>query len=178
MKYFDLVANKVVIHSDALAIPAFSALWESNDDKSLVTNYIKYIVLNNHPLSKYVERYDADERKTKLMNELFGGAIEFTAEFKIAEDTFIDFLDTLPVRMLRGIRNNLESMASSLDKTKHNSDMSFRDMKDLLELSSKAEKAIRAIKDLEDEVRKDELDSSTVRGGGKIGYYEIPRQSR
>ena len=158
-----------------MTIPSFNDIWDKFEDKSIATNIIKYIVLNNHHDSPYVKSMPADIRKKKLVDKLFNGDYSLVEEAKEAEKLYIEFTDTLSLKMLRGLRLNIELMTKSLDKAT-NEDMSFRDMKELLDLASKAEKAIKSIKNLEDQVKKDELDTSTVRGGGKVGYYEVPRK--
>ncbi len=178
MKYFDIVGSNVVIHPDALAIPSFNKIWASADDKLEATNYIKYIVLCHHPESPYVKSMPLENRAIKLNEEIFDGNMKKTDDFVNAEAMYISFLDTLELKMLRGIRKNIEMMTESLEKRKTDSDMSFRDMKELLSLSEKADKAISSIYSLEAQVRKGEIDSSTVRGGGTIGYYEIPRNRK
>lgn len=46
MKLFDILAGKVVIHNDALGIPAFKKVWDADKaDKEMATKYITYIVL-------------------------------------------------------------------------------------------------------------------------------------
>jgi hypothetical protein len=175
MKYFDISGDNVVVHADALAIPAFTDIWNKFDDKSIATNIIKYIVLNNHHDSPYVKSMPTEIRKKKLVDRLFAGDSVLVDSFSEAEAMYVAFTDTLSLQMLRGLRLNIELMTKSLRKST-NEDMSFRDMKELLDLASKAEKAIKSIKNLEDQVRKDELETSTVRGGGKVGYYEIPRK--
>ena len=48
MKLFDILAGKVVIHNDALGIPAFKKVWDADKaDKEMDTKYISYIVLKN-----------------------------------------------------------------------------------------------------------------------------------
>ena len=174
MKLFDIQGNKVVIHNDALGIPCFKDIWNKYKDKSIAMNIISYIVLNNHPDSPYVVSMDKKTRESKLKKELFPDGIKETDELKYAESMYIEFTDTLSLKMLRGIRVNLEQMSESL-QTLYTNGMTMRDMKELLDLSSKADKAIKSIYALEKQVRKDELSASTVRGGSEIGQFELPK---
>jgi hypothetical protein len=175
MKLFDIVGSKVVIHEDALGIPCFKTIWEKYKDKRISTNIISYIILNNHPSSPYVMSMPKEGREKKLRNELLGEDIPYDDDFKYAEESYIEFTDTLILKMLRGIRTNIEYMSDNL-QTVNSEGMNMRDMKDLLDLASKAEKAVKSIYSLEKQVRKEELETSSVRGGSEIGRFELPNK--
>ena len=75
MKLFDIVAGKVLIHNDALGIPAFKKVWDADkQDKELATKYLSYIVLKNKYDSPYVKSMDAEDIEPRLKKELFGKA--------------------------------------------------------------------------------------------------------
>jgi hypothetical protein len=175
-KLFDILGGKVVIHSDTLGIPCFKSIWETETDKNLANNIISYIVLNNHPDSPYVTSMYAEERKRKLELELFdGNEVIKDEKFKYAEQTYIEFLDTLNLKLLRGFRNRLEIMSRYLEQDP-GSDMDMKVVKETLSAAAILDKTIKSIASLEKQVRKDELESSTVRGGNEIGHYEIPKK--
>lgn len=177
MKLFDIIGGKIVIHEDALGIPCFRTIWEKNNDKRLAVNIISYIILNNHPSSPYVISMPKKSREERLRRELLNEDTPYDDDFKYAEESYVEFTDTLVLKMLRGIRSNLEQMSESLVSI--NSDgMTMRDMKDLMDLASKAEKAVKSIYALETKVKKDELEASSVRGGSEIGRFEIPNKKQ
>ena len=67
MKLFDILAGKVVIHNDALGIPAFKKVWNADKaDKEMATKYISYIVLKNKYDSPYVQSMDSDKIEPRL----------------------------------------------------------------------------------------------------------------
>lgn len=67
MKLFDIIGGKVVIHSDALGIPCFKRVWDTDKpDKEHATKVISYIVLMNKWNSPYVQSMEADTRESKL----------------------------------------------------------------------------------------------------------------
>lgn len=175
MKLFDIIGGKIVIHEDALGIPCFKTIWEKNKDKRLATNIISYIILNNNPNSPYVISMPREARETKLRKELLNEDTPYDEDFEYAEKSYIEFTDTLILKMLRGIRTNIEYMSESLN-TVSKDGMTMKDMKDLLDLAAKAEKAIKSIYSLEKQVRKEELETSTVRGGSEIGRFELPNK--
>ena len=173
MKFFDLVAGQVKIHPDALALPPFKALWEKYKDKTIPDKIITYIVLNNHPDSPYVKTKTREDREKVLKAKVLGN-IEYDEQIRESEEEYISYSDTLTLKMLRGIRWNLELMSDSLNK-KDRLEMTYKDMKELLDLSAKAQNAIKSIKKLEEDVKKEESDAATARGGVEIGHYEVKR---
>lgn len=174
MNYFDIIGGDVVIHADALAIPCFNDIWK-NHEKDIATRIIKYIVLNNHPKSPYVVSMSKEKRAEKLKERLLDG-IDISDKYLVAAETeYNEFTNTLSLQMLSGIRMGLEDMSASLIARKRSGEMSFRDMNDLLNMASRAEKAIKSIQDLEQKVNAEELGSSRVKGGNKVGYYELPK---
>lgn len=173
MKLFDIVGGKVVIHNDALGIPCFKSIWESRKDKMTAHNIISYIVLNNHPDSPYVVSMYEKDRSEKLKSELFPEGFEFTEEIEYAESMYKEFIDTLSLKLLRGLRLSLESISRYLEESKADG-MDMKRVKDIMSVAAMADKSIRAISALEKQVRKDELETTTVRGGSEIGHFEIP----
>ena len=72
MKLFDILGGKVVIHEDALGIPSFRNIWDSNEDKKHATDVLSYIVLQNKWNSPYVVSLtDEKERSKRLKQQLF-----------------------------------------------------------------------------------------------------------
>ncbi len=170
---FDIVGGRVVISNAALSIPPIKKVWDSNKDKDVAYSEISYIVLKNHPRSPYVISMYYEDRDKKLRRELFDDKWSPSEELLIAEKEYIELSDTLSLKLLRGLRKGLENASKYLlGLVSDNMDM--RMVKDILDNASKADKAIKAIDSLERQVIKDELNSSTVRGGSEIGHFEIP----
>lgn len=172
MKLFDLVGSKVVIHNDTLGIPCFKRLWESTSDKMYATNLISYIVLKNYHDSPYVKSMQLSVREATLRKELFDAGWEPTEDVVEAEASYIEFCDTLNLKLLRSFRNKLDSISDFLEEPSHGMDMKM--VKDILSAAAMLDKTIRSIDSLEKQVRKEEIESVTARGGSEIGHYEIP----
>lgn len=172
---FDIVGGKVSISGWALAIPAFKKLWEFNKDKEYASRVISYIVFMHHPSSPYVDSMYEDDRREKLTREIFGGKWEPREIDLEAEKSYVEFLDTLSLKLLRGVRAGLEHSSKYLSSMKYEN-MDMRTVKEILDIASKVDKSIKSIDSLERQVRKDELDNSKVRGGNEIGWFELPRK--
>ena len=175
VKTFDVVGHKVVIHNDALGIPCFRKMWDSEKDKSIATDKISYIVLRHHPNSPYVKAYSMDVRTERLKAKLFSEDWIPTDDVVEAEKDYLEFMDTLAIKMLRGLRMNLETMTKSLEKME-GTEYSLKDMKELMGISAKAGDAIRSIKKLEEDIMKDDFASSKTRGGADVGHYELAKR--
>ena len=113
MKLFDILAGKVVIHNDALGIPAFKKVWDADKaDKEMATKYISYIVLKNKYDSPYVHSMDSDKIEPRLKQELFGDKnIKLPKEVIEAEQAYIAFANTLTLQLLQNARKKLESIS-------------------------------------------------------------------
>ena len=96
MKLFDIIGGKVVIHENALAIPAFKKIWESDKaDKQHATAILSYIVFKNKWDSPYVLSIPYDQIESKLKEEFLGSTdYVLTEDEQKAEDSFIRLQNT------------------------------------------------------------------------------------
>lgn len=174
MKLFDIVAGKVLIHNDALGIPAFKKVWDTDKaDKELATKYISYIVLKNKYDSPYVQSMDSEDIEPRLKKELFGKAdFKLPKEVIEAEQAYIGFNNTLTLQLLRNARKKLESISKyyteSLDDL-----LDEKKVKDILAGMSSLGNTIKSLDLLEASVRAEELTNSKVRGGGELNPFEL-----
>ena len=75
MRLFDVLAGKVIIHEEALAIPSFRKVWELDKDKKHATDVLSYIILQNKWNSPYVTSIaNEEERAKRLKTQFFNNA--------------------------------------------------------------------------------------------------------
>jgi len=173
-KLFDIQGSKVIIHADMLGIPCFKTIWDKYDDKDYVTNIISYIVLKHHYSSPYVESIgDESYRDSKLRTELFKEGWEPTEDVLYAESTFIEFNNTLLVQLLQSSRHAVYMISSYLKDISIGT-MDMRMVKEALIAMSSLDKVVKSLDSLAKQVRREDLETSTVRGGSEIGHFEIP----
>lgn len=172
---FDIQGGKVVIHPYMLGIPCFKKIWESNKNKDYATNLISYIVLKHHFKSPYVENIgDMAYRDSKLRAELFDKGWEPNEDLLYAESTFLEFSNTLLVQLLDSSRHAVYMISSYLkDLTIGTMDMKM--VKEALQAMSSLDKVVKSLDSLAKQVMREDLESSTVRGGSEIGHFEIPK---
>lgn len=174
-KLFDIQAGKVTIHADMLGIPCFKAIWNSTEDKDYATNLISYIVLKHHYSSPYVESIgDIDYRDEKLRKELFAEGWEPSDELLYAENTFLEFSNTLLIQLLDSSRHAI-SVISSYYKSMLVESIDAKVAKEALAGIGSLDKTIKSLDSLVKQVRREDMETSRVQGGSEIGHFEIPK---
>lgn len=179
MRLFDVLAGKVTIHEEALAIPAFRKVWELDKDKKHATDILSYIVLQNKWNSPYVTSIaNEEERAKRLKTQFFNDAdYKLTIEEQIAQDEFLFIQNTATLQLLTNIRLKLDSI-SQYYKDSLGEELNEKKVKDLLAGMEHADKVLAAIENLEDRVKAEEsMKSKKVRGDAKINPFELPTQN-
>lgn len=166
MNLFDLSGSDLTIHADMLAVPEFLDVWNKYEDKHHSINILKYIILNNHPLSPYVKSYLEKDRMQVLADRLLRGVEYDKEELKGLETVFNSLFDSLSMKALSYMRKTLDRlMTEELASSKIS-------IKDAVELQPKLERAIESIKKLEETVRMELSAKSKIKGGYKLGILE------
>lgn len=176
MKLFDILGGKVVIHPDALGIPCFKRVWDTDKaDKEHATKVISYIVLKNKWDSPYVLSMDVDTIEDKLKEELFGDKqYTFTKDEEACEKQYKTFCYTRTLEMLDNMRLKLDSISryykESLDDA-----LDERKIKDLLAGMTSVGGVLKSIDSLENMVKAEEVAMGRIKGDAKINPYELAR---
>ena len=174
MKLFDIVAGKVVIHSDALGIPCFKRVWNTYKDKDTATNYISYIVLKNKYDSPYVLSMSEQDIEPRLKKELFGDEnYKLPVEIIECEKDYLRFIDTLTLRLLRNSRRKLDSISDYYEQSLGEELDETKVMKILSGIKTLGD-VVKSIDTLENSVRAEEISTSKIKGGAEINPFELP----
>lgn len=176
MKLFDILGGKVVIHEDALGIPAFRTVWENNEDKKHATDILSYIILQHKWNSPYVQSItDETERSKRLKLQLFKDPnYQLTLDEKLAEDEFLFLQDTPTLRMLENIKLKLDSI-SQYYKDSLGEELDEKKIKDLLAGIGNVGKVRETIEKLEVAIKSEEtVLNKKVKGDTKINPFELP----
>ena len=176
MKLFDIVAGKVVIHNDALGIPAFKKVWDTDKaDKEKATKYISYIVLKNKYDSPYVQSMNSEDIEPRLKQEIFGDKdYKLPKEVIEAEQAYVGFNNTLTLQLLRNARKKLESISRYYSESLTD-ELDEKKVKDILAGMGSLGNTIKSLDTLESSVRAEELNNTRVRGGGEMNPFEIAK---
>lgn len=178
MKLFDIIGGKVVIHEEALAIPAFKRIWEESDDKQHAIAILSYIVFKNKWDSPYVLSLNSEILEYRLKEEfLKDSEYELTIDERLAEECYKGLQYTRTLQMLDSIRQKLDtftkyykdSLDEELDEKKIEKYLAgFGKVKDTYVTLDYLEKAVKA----------GEMESSRVKGDAKINPFELPNNNR
>lgn len=168
MNLFDLSGEDVKIHVDMLAIPQFEKVWKAYEDKDQSIRFLRYVILNNYPLSPYVTSYMTKDRRALLTKELL---YEMTVDPELLDETekaFLSLHDSLKEKLLRRLRATMEDFVDDLDSGKIG-------LEKAIELGPKMEKLIQSINKLEADIKMELSGNSKIKGGYKIGILEKRR---
>lgn len=175
MKLFDIVAGKVVIHPDALAVPCFNRLWEKYKDKNdLATKYFSYIVFKNKYDSPYVKTMSPEDIPGKLKHELFGDKdYKLPEDVLKAEEEYQSFSNTLLLQLLEGARLKVMSIAKYY-KSSLEDELDDKKVETIYKGMDKMGGTIRSLDLLETQVKNEELMNSRIKGGKEVNPLELP----
>ena len=175
MKLYDIQAGKVIIHADLLGLPKFRELYEA--DPVLANKQISYIVLKNVVDTPYSGLFEADKEQW-IKRDIFGDSNwEPTKEVLEAEEQFVTvYYDSLSARLLRGARRRLETVIKFYEDSLDEDGMDDAKADKILAAIGKLDKTSSSLYELERSVKMGEMESSKVRGGGKINPYELSRR--
>ena len=175
MKLFDIIGGKVTIHEEALAIPAFKRIWESdNKDKQHAISAISYIVFKNKWDSPYVLSFTGSDLETKLKKEFFGDEnYKLTEDEELAEKSFIQLQYTRTLQMLDNMRLKLDTF-SKYYKDSLDEELDEKKIEKYLSGFGKVKDTYLTLDFLEKAVKAGEMDTTKVKGDAKINLFELP----
>lgn len=180
MKIFDIKENKVVLNATSLAIPEFKEIYESDESiaKEKALREISYIVFNGDmTLDNPYRNYQEDEREGILRKEFLKGKAP-RENLKVALEKFKKLHETVAVRLLRSAKRAADKLAEYFDNVDFNEKDSqgrlIYSARDVASNLKEIGNIVKSLTTLEDQVRKEQVSSDKVRGGGEIGDYELP----
>ena len=169
-KLFDINNGQVVMNPTVLWLPEFKKIWsrDTGEDKGIATREISYIVFlhgYNSPYMSYSER----DREAKILRDYFKDMKGWKPDkvVKAAIRKFNELQDSISLRLLRASKMALEVIEEFfLTAEPDQVDKVVKNAKELGNL-------IKSLDQLEKQVQKEQLESSSVRGGQGIGLFEI-----
>ena len=173
MKIFDLVAGKVVVHAEFIAIPPMKRYWESTTDKDHANKVLSFIILCDYWDSPYVKSMNDDIREEKLKEEIFKNKdYKFTKDEQICRDEYARLLDTRNLKMLKAMRNKIDTVSSYYEES-IGEELDEKRIKDLLAGMEKVKAVFQTVDFLEKAVKAEELDNTKIRGNAQLNPYEL-----
>lgn len=183
MRLFDIINGELVINNpNVLAVPEFRVIWErdKDSDKENAVKDLSYVVfLCDESLHNPYRAYKELDREATLKKD-FIGDINWVPdkELQAAIDKYREATETTISRLLVGAKSAAEKLAEYF----HNVDFSLLDAQgkpiySAREVSTNIGSVgniVKSLNSLEEMVRKEQLETSVVRGGGEIGFFENP----
>ena len=183
MKVFDISNGVVVLDPARLIIPEFNTLWkrDKTKDKVKAIKEISFIVFMydlsvDNPYRGYLET----ERMLVIKRDFFNDTNwEPDKEVTQAIKKFKELTETTNSRLLGSARSAAEKLAFYFEE------VNFKEMdsqgkpkysaRELASNLAAVGSIVKSLSQLEEQVRKESLDSSLARGASDIGMYEIPK---
>lgn len=176
MKLFDILGGKVIIHEDALAIPAFKKVWDKDGkDKEHATKVLSYVVFKNKWDSPYVLSLTPTLLEPTLKKQFFDNTkYNLSVEEVIAEQEFKLLQNTRTLQMLSAIRSKLDSFTEYYEESL-GEELDEKKIEKYLAGFGKVKDAYLTMDFLEKAVKSGELDLTKVKGDAKVNPFELPR---
>lgn len=181
-KIFDIVDNKVVVNPQSLNIPEFKVIWDRDKTKykGSATKEISYIVyLCDESVDNPYRAYNEIEREQVILKDFMESGWVPDEVIKKAIEKFKDLKQTTNSRLLRSAKKAAEKLSEYFDSVDFNvKDVHGKPVFSSRDLASNLKEVagiVKSLNTLEEMVRREQSESSNIRGGGDVGFYETPR---
>ena len=178
-KLFDIIEGKVVINADELSIPVFKKIYESDKSKGKKDSFdkISYIIFMYKWDSPYMSYIDEEVRDRIVKKDVFGKEDYKLDDLIIqAVQRYRDFQHTFSLQFLE---QNVEGAKKLMNFYKRidwdEVDKSGKPIYSSRDLAANLEKAggiLKSLESLKEQVRREELEISRVKGGNVVDLYE------
>lgn len=178
MKLFELVNQQPIITAEALLIPVFKKIWDSDKskDKGLAIKELAYVYLSTDYKSVY-GAFPQDVKIVTIIKDLFGGKYSPSKDVVEAIKKYEELQDTFNMRFLKSAKSAAEKTMGYFDSI----DYEERDAKG--NLVYKVKEVTSALKDcagiietldklIEKVSKEQKLKESRTRGGGEGSWFE------
>ena len=184
MKLYDIVNGKLVISQpNVLAIPEFKVIWDrdKDEDKEQAMRELTYMTfLCDESINNPYRAYKEGEREDVLLKDFIKNP-KWKPDKQILEaiKKYKEVVQTTNSRLLKAAKNAADKLSEyfymiDFKEIDSNGKPVFS-AKDLSSNLASVGSIVKSLGMLEDMVKKEQLDTTTIRGGGEIGYYEVPR---
>ena len=170
MGLFDYKEYKVVIHPDAVVIPAFKKIWDRDKTKHKhkATQELSYIYFVNDFKSPYSIYPEAD-RRAKVMGDFIKDPDwKMDPALKLAEKEYNEFQATYSMRFLESARGLADKLSTYFDEVDFNavddSGKPLYSAKDAVSNLKQVGDVIESLDKVEQKVKKEVDNKAKIRG--------------
>lgn len=178
-KLFDIVGGNVIMNPTILWIPEFKVLWDRDKtkNKGSAVKEISYIVFLYSFKSPYLA-YSEKDRKIKILQDYFAGAEwEPDEAVKAAIKRYNDLQETATTRLLNASLRLCDKVTEYFDSIDFNEKdkmgKPIHSLTDVVKNMKDVGPVVKSLESLKDQVLREQMDKSIIRGGTDIGLFEI-----
>jgi len=181
MRAFDIQGDEVTFTPEFLAVPEFNAIWSADKSKSKgkAIRELSFIVFmyDERAHNPYIGMSE-DLREDVLSSDLLDGK-DYRKDEKIVAGIkkLKQLLETTSTRLLVAAQVAADKLAGWFNKVdfdlvddhgkqRYSASELARNLKDVGNI-------VKSLKELEKQVRKEQADDGTARGGAEIGMFEL-----
>jgi hypothetical protein len=178
-RLFDIVGGNVIMNPTILWIPEFKVLWDRDKSKhkANAVREISYIVFLYSFKSPYLA-YSEKDRRIKILQDHFAGEKwEPDDEVKVAIKRYNELQETATTRLLNASLRLCDKVTEYFDSIDFNEKdrmgKPIHTLNDVVKNMKDVGPVVKSLESLKDQVLKEQMDKSIIRGGTDIGLFEI-----
>jgi hypothetical protein len=178
-KLFDIVGGNVIMNPTILWIPEFKELWDRDKtkNKAKAVKEISYIVFLYGFKSPYLA-YSEKDRKIKILRDYFPeGNWEADECVEKAIKRYNELQETATTRLLNASLRLCDKVTEYFDsidfEEKDKLGKPIHTLNDVVKNMKDVGPVVKSLESLRDQVLKEQMDTSIIRGGTDIGLFEI-----
>lgn len=178
-KVFDYNKGQIEVRPEVMMVSEFKALWDRDKDQLKTKAYkeLFYVYCMCDYSSPY-NGYSPYEKEGRVKQDCFkDDKYVIDKPIKDAMAKYIKLTETTNLRLLRSARSAAEKLGVYFDLVNFDElDSQGRPLynaKDLADNLKKVGDIVDSLSKLEVQVKKEQLESSVIRGGGSVGDYEV-----
>lgn len=178
-KLFDIVGGNVIMNPTILWIPEFKELWDRDKTKhkGRAVKEISYIVFLYSFKSPY-QAYSERDRKVKILLDYFGDTEWEPDELvNAAIKRYNELQETATTRLLNASLRLCDKVTEYFDSIDFNEKdkmgKPIHSLNDVVKNMKDVGPVVKSLEQLKDQVLKEQMDASIIRGGTDIGLFEI-----
>jgi hypothetical protein len=179
-KIFDIINGEVSITPEALVIPAFKSIWDSDKSKSKdrAKDEIKYVAFLCDQIKSPYKDFPEWEKAKVIKADLFKDKDwEPNETVKWACDAFSKMSETPAIRLLRASKSAVDKLAiylESVDFEKLDTNGKPYSARDVVFNLGNIGNLVKSLATLEEAVKREQSEGNRIQGGTEINYFEDP----
>jgi hypothetical protein len=181
MRLLEMGGTDIIVPGELLMVKEFKDLWKEDKSKNkekvkAQLAYIYFFCDWESPYAKHLEL----ERQEKIISDLeLKKDLVTTAKVKAAIDKYEELMMTTSMLLLKDAEVAVQKLRLYFREV----DLTERDdrtgkpiftAKDLTMNLKSVGDVIKGLKKLKEEVKKEQMDNSSIKGGGRVGDFEDP----